>query len=95
MYNPKIKTSFLAYVFGTLGLKKLVLIFDCTILYPWKAVYNYTIQEITIPVSLRNRLISSGLEPVLSHTEKLRITSYYIQFSTNIKMFNREIKTVF
>ena len=71
MYNPKIKTSFLDYVFGTSGLKKLVLIFDCTILYPWKAVYNYTIQEITIPVSLRNRLISGGLEPVLSHTGKI------------------------
>ena len=39
-----------------------------------------------IPVWLRNRLISAGLEPVLSHTEKLCIVSYYIQFSSNIKM---------
>ena len=33
----------------------------------------------------RNRLISAGLEPVLSQTEKSCITSCYRQFSTNIK----------
>ena len=38
------------------------------------------------PVWLRNRLTSTALEPVLSHTEKLCIVSYYSQFSTNIKM---------
>ena len=41
----------------------------------------------TFPVSLRNRKISGGLEPVLRHTEKICIASYYIQFSTNIKMY--------
>ena len=35
---------------------------------------------------LPNRLISAGLEPVLSHTEKSFIVSYYRQFSTNNKM---------
>ena len=34
---------------------------------------------ILIPVSLQNRLSSSGLEPVLSYTEKLCIASFYIQ----------------
>ena len=47
------------------------------------------------PVWLRNRLISAGLEPVLSHTEKSFIISYYIQFSTNIKMYNHNIKNSF
>ena len=32
------------------------------------------------PVSTRKRLISDGLEPVLSHTEKLCKASYCIQF---------------
>ena len=41
------------------------------------------------PVSLRNQLISGGLEPVLSHTKKLL---YYIQLSTNIKI---KIQTIF
>ena len=31
-------------------------------------------------VLLQNRLISTGLEPVLSHTEKSCIASYYRQF---------------
>ena len=35
--------------------------------------------KITFAVLLRNRLISAGLELVISHSEK----SYYIQFSTN------------
>ena len=36
------------------------------------------------PVWIRNWLLSVGLEPVLSHTEKLCIASYYWQFSTKI-----------
>ncbi len=44
--------------------------------------YNVSI----IPVWLRNRLISAGLELVLSHTLKSCITSNYRQFSTNIKL---------
>ena len=39
-----------------------------------------------IPVWLQNRLISAGLEPVLSNTEKSCIASYYRQFFTNIKI---------
>ena len=35
---------------------------------------------------LRNRLTSPGLEPVLVHTEKSCIASYYEHFSTIIKM---------
>ena len=38
------------------------------------------------PVWLRNELISAGLEPFLSHTEKLKIASYYRIFFTNIKI---------
>ena len=38
------------------------------------------------PVSLGNRLMSAVLEPVLSHTEKSCLVSYYRQFSTNIKI---------
>ena len=40
---------------------------------------------IYFPERLRNQLISAGLEPVLSLTEKIFIASYYIKFSTNIK----------
>ena len=36
------------------------------------------------PVRLRNRLMSAGLQPVPSHTK----SSYYIQFTTNAKMYN-------
>ena len=53
-------------------------------------------RRINFPVSFRNRLISSGLEPVLINTEKLCIASYYIKFSTNIKMYNHmRLKPVF
>ena len=38
-----------------------------------------------IPVLLRNRIISGGLEPVLSHTEKSCIATNCRQFSTNNK----------
>ena len=38
------------------------------------------------PVWLQNRLISAVLEPVLSHTEKSGISSYYKQLSTNQKI---------
>ena len=41
---------------------------------------------INFPVWLRNRLLSAGLEPVLSQTEKACIASNYRQFSTNIKI---------
>ncbi len=40
----------------------------------------------TFTVWLRNQLIFGVMEPVLTHTEKSCITSYYRQFSTNIKM---------
>ena len=48
-----------------------------------KTVFCGTI--IIYPVWLQNRLIFTGLEPFLSHTEKSSIASYYVQFSTNIK----------
>ena len=38
----------------------------------------------TFSVWLRNRLISAGLELVLSYRKKSKIASYYRQFSTNI-----------
>ena len=45
--------------------------------YPQKAVYNTIcanrLINLDCPVWLRNRLIFTGLEPVLSHTEKLCI----------------------
>ena len=44
-------------------------------------------------VFIRNRLISGVLEPVLIHTKKLYLASNYIQFSTNIKVYNHKIKT--
>ena len=47
------------------------------------------------PVWLPNRLISAGLKPVLSHTEKSCIVSYYINFSTNLRMYNHNIKISF
>ena len=39
-----------------------------------------------IPVWLRNQFLSAGLEPVLSHIEKLSKASYYRQFYTNYKI---------
>ena len=44
---------------------------------------------------LRHRLISGGLEPVLSHTEKSCIASYYKQLSTNNEIKNHTINTSF
>ena len=62
----------------------------------YQTCYKLTFQKsILFPVWLRNRLISARLEPVLSHTETLCITSHYIQFSTNIKMYNYKIITSF
>ena len=51
--------------------------------------------RIIFPVWLLNRLISAGLEVVLSHTEKLCIASYYRQFSTNIKIKIIKLTPVF
>ena len=45
-------------------------------------------------VWLRNRLISAGLESVLSHIEKLCIASFYRQFSSNIKIRIIKLKLV-
>ena len=47
------------------------------------------------PVWLRNRLLSAGLEPVLSKTEKACIASNYRQFSTNIKIKIIKLKPSF
>ncbi len=38
------------------------------------------------PVWLRNRLLSTGLKPVFSQTEKSSIAFSYRQFSTNINI---------
>ena len=50
---------------------------------------RFTILQFTFmlffPVWLRNRLISAGLEPVVSYIQKSYIASYYRQFSTNTK----------
>ena len=50
---------------------------------------------ILFPVWLRNRLLSAGLEPVLSQTEKACIASNYRQFSTNIKIIIIKLKPSF
>ena len=47
------------------------------------------------PVWLQNRLIFAGLEPVLSHTEKLCIASYYREFSTFIEIILINLKPIF
>ena len=52
--------------------------------------------QVEILTSIWNRLISGGLEPVLIHTnKKICQSSYDIQFSMNIKMYNHKIKTSF
>ena len=57
--------------------------------------YNYQASQVKyLPVWLLNRLISAGLEPILSHTEKLCIALYYIQFFTNIKITTIRLKPV-
>ena len=43
------------------------------------------------PVWLRNRSLSAELEPVLSHTERSCIASYYKQFYINIKIKTTEL----
>ncbi len=48
---------------------------------------KYTTMTIFIPVWLRNRMISDGLVPVLSYTEKSCIPFNYRQFS--ITCFDR------
>ena len=45
----------------------------------------FQVLEIHLPVWLRKRLISGGLEPVLSHTEKSCISSNYRQFPQILK----------
>ena len=42
--------------------------------------------ENRFPVWLRNQLLSAGLEPVLSQTEKSCISYNYRQFSTNFNI---------
>ncbi len=49
---------------------------------------------IHLPVWLRNRLLSAGLETVLRQTEKACIASNYRQFSTNIKIKIIKLKLV-
>ena len=48
--------------------------------------YHHSWMVSLFPVWFWNRLISAGLEPVLSYTEKSCTTSYYRQFSSNIKI---------
>ena len=52
------------------------------------------VQSKLFPVWLRNQFISTGLETVLSHTEKLCIALYYRQFSKNIKIKILKLKPV-
>ena len=60
-----------------------------------KLFLHYICILLVLYVWLRNRSKSAGLKPVLSHTEKSCTVSYYIQFSTNIKMYKHNIKTSF
>ncbi len=51
---------------------------------------------IIIVIFIQTRLMSGKLEPVFILTKKtLCLALYYIQFSTNIKMYNHKIKTSF
>ena len=58
----------------------------CPLTFIFKQQTNNIIFGIDFSVCLRNRLISDGLETVLSHTERSCIASYYRQFPTNIKI---------
>ena len=62
-----------------------------------KEAFKYKPREeyFFIPVWLRNRLLSAGLEPVLSLTEKSCVASNYRQFSTNIKIKIIKLKPSF
>ena len=55
---------------------------------------DLSLNRIYFTVLLQNRLISARLEPVLSHTQKSYIVSYYSQFSTNSKMKNQNINVI-
>ena len=63
--------------------------------YSSRIYYNQLTLSLHFAVQLRNRSISGGQEPVLIHTEKSCIVSYYVQLSTNIKMYSHNIKTSF
>ena len=56
---------------------------------------DLSLNRIYFTVLLQNRLISARLKPVLSHTQKSYIVSYYSQFSTNSKMKNQNINVNF
>ena len=53
-----------------------------------------TVSGNTFPKWLQNRLISAGLEPVLSHTENMYFIVLYSVF-INIKLYNQNINTGF
>ena len=59
----------------------------------WRSKERRSSQQVImlVLVFIRIRLISGGLEPVFIHTKNLSLASYYIQFSTNIKMYNRHL----
>ena len=63
------------------------------ILAPHYGYAGQTSHQVSYQGKLQNRLISSGIESVLGHTEKSYTASYYRQFSTNIKVYNHKIKT--
>ena len=49
--------------------------------------HNFNLQKVYFSFQYGYEIV--GLEPVLNHTEKLCIESYYTQFSTNIKLKNK------
>ena len=53
------------------------------------------VPKIFFPVWLQNQLKSAELEPVLIHTKKFYIATYYRQFSTSIKIKTIKLKSVF
>ena len=55
----------------------------------------YLKENLVFPVWPRNRLISGRLEPVLSHTEKSCLASYYRQFFHEYLIKNHKIHTSF
>ena len=58
--------------------------------------HNIAIKYKNYSCSMVSKTINNpGLEPVLNHTEKSCIATYYKQFSTNLKIKNRKINTRF
>ena len=74
----------MAKTFKHLAMESYLSGFDFADFYPF--IHHISIvHDVLFSMASKPCNISAGLEPVLSHTEKSSIASYYRQFYTNIQ----------